>query len=218
MDQRALLDGLVMYLCFIPILTFHEWAHAWTAWKCGDDTARLQGRVSLNPIVHIDPIGTVALPALAIFLAASGSGLSSFIIGWGKPVPVNIFNLRHPRRDDTLVAMAGPAMNVVLAFGLLALGKVGQMLGVPMMLDICLQVALLSLFLCFFNLLPIPPLDGSHVVKNLVGMSHETYWRLCQFGFIVVILAIQVSSVRWVLGWATFGSLKMLGLLVGLQV
>lgn len=218
MDQRALLDGLVMYLCFIPILTFHEWAHAWTAWKCGDDTARSQGRVSLNPLVHIDPIGTIALPALAIFLAASGSGLSSFIIGWGKPVPVNVVNLRQPRRDDTLVAMAGPAMNVVVAFGLLAFGKVGQMLGVPMVLEICLQVALLSLFLCFFNLLPIPPLDGSHLVKNLIGMSYETYWRLCQFGFLVVILAIQVSYVRWALSWATFGSLKILGLMVGLQV
>src|SRR6266567_3481071 len=115
MDQKALFDGLVTYVCFIPILTFHEFAHAWVASKCGDDTARLQGRVSLNPLVHIDPIGTVVLPLVAVFLGASGSGLGRFIIGWGKPVPVNIANLRHRRRDDTLVALAGPAINVLLA-------------------------------------------------------------------------------------------------------
>ena len=193
MDQKALFDGLVMYLCFIPILTFHEWAHAWVAWKCGDDTARLQGRVSLNPIVHIDPIGTVALPLVAVFLGASGSGLSRFIIGWGKPVPVNLYNLRHPRRDDTLVALAGPAMNVVLAFVVLGLGKLGALAGSRLAVEMSVQLAQISLFLCFFNLLPIPPLDGSHVVKNFIGMKDETYWRLCQFGFIAVILVIQIE-------------------------
>src|ERR1035437_3089158 len=84
MDNIA--DGLIMYLMLVSLLTFHEFAHAWTAWKCGDDTARLQGRLSLNPLVHIDPIGTVLLPMLMIFLPAS---LGRFIIGWAKPVPFN---------------------------------------------------------------------------------------------------------------------------------
>ncbi|MBI2926780.1 MAG: site-2 protease family protein [Verrucomicrobia bacterium] len=218
MDQKALFDGLVMYLCFIPILTFHEWAHAWVAWKCGDDTARLQGRVSLNPIVHIDPIGTIALPLLAVFLGASGSGLGRFIIGWGKPVPVNLYNLRHPRRDDTLVALAGPAMNVVLAFVVLGLGKLGALAGSRIAVEMSVQLAQISLFLCFFNLLPIPPLDGSHVVKNFIGMKDETYWRLCQFGFIAVILVIQIEFVRQALVLATLGTLVLMGLTVGLRL
>ncbi len=218
MDQKALFDGLVMYLCFIPILTFHEWAHAWVAWKCGDDTARLQGRVSLNPIVHIDPIGTILLPLLAIFLGASGSGLSRFIIGWGKPVPVNLYNLRHPRRDDTLVALAGPAMNVVLAFVVLGLGKLGALAGSRLTVEMSVQLAQISLFLCFFNLLPIPPLDGSHVVKNFIGMKDETYWRLCQFGFIAVILVIQIEFVRKALAVATVGTLLVMGWTVGLRL
>ena len=79
-------DGLIQYLMLVGLLTFHEFGHAWTAWWCGDDTARLQGRVSLNPIVHIDPIGTVLLPLMMIFLP---SGASLFMIGWAKPVPVN---------------------------------------------------------------------------------------------------------------------------------
>jgi Zn-dependent protease len=203
MDQKALIDGLITYLCFIPILTFHEWAHAWVAWKCGDDTARLQGRVSLNPVVHIDPIGTIVLPLLAVFLGAAGSGAASFIIGWGKPVPVNIGNLRHPRRDDTLIALAGPAMNVVLAFAAVVLAKGGTLAQWPLVSDAGLLMAQLSLYLCFFNLLPIPPLDGSHVLRNFTNMSFETYLRLCQFGFIVVIVVIQFQAVRQLLATLT---------------
>ena len=110
-------DGLIQYLMLVALLTFHEFGHAWTAMKCGDDTARLQGRVSLNPVVHIDPIGTVLLPLLMIFMPGAGR----FLIGWAKPVPVNPYNLNQPRRDDILVTMAGPGMNLLLAFGLVAL-------------------------------------------------------------------------------------------------
>src|SRR4051812_21352195 len=114
MDAKLLLEGLLMYLCFIPVLTFHEFAHAWVASKCGDDTAKRLGRVSINPIVHMELIGTVVLPLLAIYLQMSGSFLGGLIIGWGKPVPFDPSNLRNPRRDDTLIALAGPAMNLVL--------------------------------------------------------------------------------------------------------
>ncbi len=203
MTQSAIFDGLLTYLFFIPLLTFHEWAHAWVAWKCGDDTAYNQGRVTLNPAAHMELIGTVVLPLLGIFLSLSNSALAGFIIGWGRPVPVNISNLRHPRRDDTLVALAGPAINVVLAFALLALVKVSAFTGVEMFAEIGIKMAILSLFLCFFNLLPIPPLDGSHVLKNAIGMSHETYWKLCQYGFIIVIVAINIPGVREVVATAT---------------
>ncbi|MBI5772437.1 MAG: site-2 protease family protein [Verrucomicrobia bacterium] len=216
MSEKALIDGLITYLCFIPILTFHEFAHAWVAWKCGDDTARAQGRCSLNPVVHMDMIGTIVLPLLAISLAASGSGLAGFIIGWGKPVPVNLNNLRHVRRDDTLVALAGPAMNVLLALVLVLVAKLSVLAEVKVLIDPCLLVAKLSLFLCFFNLLPIPPLDGSHVVKNAINMSHETYWKLCQYGFIMVIVAINIPGVSRAVAVATFGAFRFMAGMFGL--
>jgi Zn-dependent protease len=206
MDERVLVDGLISYVCFLPILTFHEFAHAWVAWKCGDDTARLQGRVSLNPTVHIDLIGTIVLPLLAVALSAGGSALAGFIIGWGKPVPVNINQLRHRRRDDTLVALAGPAMNILLAIVILAAAKVGAVAGIPMVAAMGQRLAVLSLFLCFFNLLPVPPLDGSHVVKNAIGMSDETYWRLCQFGFVAVIIVVQIPFVWRLVESATYST------------
>jgi Zn-dependent protease len=216
MSQSALLDGLTGYLCLLVLLTFHEFAHAWTAWKCGDDTARQQGRISLNPIVHMDLVGTVILPLLVVFLSASGSGLGRFIIGWGKPVPVNMSNLRHPRRDDTLVALAGPAMNLLLAVGIMAFAKLGLAIRYPILVDASLQMIYISLILCFFNLLPVPPLDGSHVVKNAIGMSNELYWRLCQYGFIVVILIIQIPQVRWLIGAATGGTFQLIARLYGI--
>lgn len=203
MTQSAIIEGLLTYLCFIPLLTFHEWAHAWVAWKCGDDTAYHQGRVTLNPVAHMELLGTVILPLVGIFLSLSSSALAGFIIGWGRPVPVNISNLRNPRRDDTLVALAGPAINVLLAFALLALAKIGAMTGVNQLGDVFIRMAILSLFLCFFNLLPIPPLDGSHVLKNLIGMSYETYWKLCQYGFLAVIIAINIPAVRGIVVGAT---------------
>ena len=168
MSERALLEGLKSYVCALVVITLHEFGHAWMAWKRGDDTARLLGRVTLNPIAHIDLLGTVILPLLAIVLSASGSGLGSFIIGWGKPVPVNPSQLKIPRLDDVAVAMAGPAMNVVLAIVVMGIARLGYQMNQEWLVDMGLRLAMISMFLCFFNLLPIPPLDGSHVVKNLI--------------------------------------------------
>ena len=204
MDQHVA-DGLIQYLMLLALLTFHEFGHAWTAWKCGDDTARLQGRVSLNPVVHIDPIGTVLLPLLMIFMPGAGR----FLIGWAKPVPVNPRNLNQPNRDDILVTMAGPAMNLILAVCLVGLAKVGQLFHGAEMADYCVQAAYLSLILCFFNLIPIPPLDGSHVLRVVTGMSHETYSNFAQFGFIIVIIVLQIQPVRWALSTVTYGTLDL---------
>ena len=206
MDQNAIADGLIQYLILVALLTFHEFGHAWTAWKCGDDTARQEGRVSLNPLVHIDPIGTVALPLLMIFLPGAGR----FLIGWAKPVPVNPYNLNQPKRDDILVTMAGPGMNLLLAIGLVALARVGVALHSEQMMIICLQAAGLSLLLCFFNLIPVPPLDGSHVLRVVTGMSHETYANFARFGFIIIIGLLQVPPVRNTLGAVTYDTLSAL--------
>lgn len=223
MDVSLLLNGLLFYLCFIPVLTFHEFAHAWVAMKCGDDTAKNLGRVSLNPIVHMELIGTVVLPLLAIYLQMSNSALAGFIIGWGKPVPVDPSNLRHPRRDDTLIALAGPAINVLLAFLMMGLAKIGVLLKVggaiqlgDILVTMSLMLVTVNLVLAFFNMLPIPPLDGSHVLKNAINMSYETYWRLTQYGFIAIIVAINIPFVGQLLSSATHGATRLFARLYGL--
>ena len=207
MDSNVIADGLISYLMLVGLLTFHEFGHAWTAWKCGDDTARLQGRVSLNPVVHIDPIGTVALPLLMIFLPFS---VSRFMIGWAKPVPVNPYNLNSPMRDDILVTLAGPGMNLLLAVVLVGLTKVGQVIHSPPMAQLSWEAAQLSLLLCFFNLIPVPPLDGSQVLRVVTGMTHDAYAQFSRFGFILVILVLQIKAVRLLLSAAVQGTSEVI--------
>jgi Zn-dependent protease len=217
MDTKVLIDELVMWLCFIPIVTFHEFAHAWTARKLGDDTAHRQGRVTLNPQSHIDPVGTLIVPAIAILLAASSSAAAGFIIGWGRSVPVNLANLRNRPRDHSLIALAGPAMNIVLALICLVLLRVFVELDMQPVAEMMKRIAVLSVFLCWFNLLPIPPLDGSHVMKYVVGMREETYMKIASFGIFILIVAIQLRPVTAFLSTMTFSTLSGLAVVVGLQ-
>jgi len=187
-------DGLIQYLMLVALQTFHEFGHAWTAMKCGDDTARLQGRVSLNPIVHIDPIGTVVMPLLMLFLPHQ---IGQFLIGGAKPVPVNPMNFRYPNRDDILVTLAGPGMNLLLAIVILGIARIVALFASGDVIVLLGQMAHLSLILCFFNLLlPIPPLDGSRILRVIIGMSYEQYSRLAQFGYIPVIILWQFPPVQ----------------------
>jgi Zn-dependent protease len=203
---------LISYLLLVALLTFHEFGHAWTAMKCGDDTARLQGRVSLNPLVHIDPIGTVLLPLFMIF---GPSGVSRFMIGWAKPVPVNPYNLRRKNLDDILVTMAGPAMNLILAVLLMAFARAGLLFHSDAAAELFVRAAQLSLLLCFFNLIPVPPLDGSHILRVATGMSWEAYANFARFGFIIVIVLLQVPLVRNALASAVEGTLLLLAKIFG---
>lgn len=206
MDTNQIADGLIQYLMLIGLLTFHEFGHAWTAWKCGDDTARLQGRVSLNPLVHIDPIGTVLLPLIMIFLPGAGR----FLIGWAKPVPVNPYNLRQKNRDDILVTLAGPGMNLILAVILIAFARIGLDFHSEAVVLLCEKAAQLSLLLCFFNLIPVPPLDGSQVMRVLTGMSYETFANFARFGFIIVIVLLNIPTVQAILRDVTLGTFEAL--------
>jgi len=203
--DNVIVNGLITYLGLVILLTFHEFGHAWVALKCGDDTAKLQGRVSLNPLVHIDPIGTVLLPLIMLF-----TPVGRFLIGWAKPVPVNLYNLRYPNRDDILVTMAGPGMNLLLAVALVALARVGVLIHVPELVDLGGSMAQLSLLLCFFNLIPIPPLDGSRVLRVLTGMSWDAYASFARFGFIAVILVLQIPLVRELLWTAVDSTFALL--------
>jgi Zn-dependent protease len=171
-------------------LTIHEAAHAWTAEQLGDPTARLLGRVSLNPLVHIDPIGTILLPLIAAY-----SGLP--IIGWAKPVPVNVSRLRRGRRDFMLVAAAGPISNLLqavaaaIAFRILTAGADGGGLAA----QVCGAIVVINLLLAFFNLIPVPPLDGGNVLAGLLPESAEPVFHfLRQYGFIVL-YALMLSGV-----------------------
>ena len=212
MDSNQIADGLIQYLMLVALLTFHEYGHAWTAWKCGDDTARLQGRVSLNPVVHIDPIGTVFLPLFQIFMPSVGG----FFVGWAKPVPVNPYNLNHPKRDDILVTLAGPGMNLVLAVGLVAAARISMMFHADeTVVHFLMGVAGMSLMLCFFNLIPVPPLDGSQIMRVVTGMSHEAYANFARFGFIIVIVVINIPPVQMVLGLARNLTLNLLARIFG---
>jgi len=169
-------------------LTFHEMAHAWTADRLGDPTARLLGRVSFNPIVHADPIGTVLFPLLAII-----GNLP--IIGWAKPVPVIISRLRRQRRDYVLVAAAGPASNLVLAIVaavvLAALPVSPVVIGEPNVsapVAAFLSLAVrLNILLAVFNMLPIPPLDGGNVLSGLLPRRFATVLdQVRPYGFLLL--------------------------------
>ena len=176
------------------LLSFHEYAHAWMAHKCGDDTARMMGRMTINPIVHIDLLGTVFLPLMMLTLSPG-----FMLFGWAKPVPVNPSNLSNRKRDDILISMAGPAMNLILAFVLLAifrlLTELPESFSESAIVARLPDIAIISLVLCVFNLMPIPPLDGSHVMRHVVGMSEETYRNIASYGMIILIIVINIPYV-----------------------
>ena len=161
-------------------LTIHEAAHAWTADRLGDPTARVLGRVSLNPLVHIDPIGTVLLPIIAAV-----SHLP--IIGWAKPVPVSMRNLRDPRRDFMMVAAAGPISNLLQALVAAVLFRAAGA-GIPGWVAGVLTLAVeINLLLAFFNLIPVPPLDGGNVLLGLLPpRAAAMYAQVRQYGFILL--------------------------------
>jgi len=180
---------LIGFAIVIVALTIHEAAHAWTADRLGDPTARLLGRVSLNPLVHIDPIGTILLPLLAIF-----SGLP--ILGWAKPVPVNVSRLRHHRRDFMIVAAAGPISNLLQAFVIAGVFRTLYDPSASDLLPAILKDAVsTNLVLAFFNLIPIPPLDGGNVLAGLVPESAaRVIDQVRQFGFIAL-YALMLSGI-----------------------
>lgn len=171
-------------------LTVHEWAHAWSADRLGDPTARILGRVSFNPIVHIDPIGTIVLPLVAAVT-------TGFVFGWAKPVPVNISRLGSPKRDFMIVAAAGPASNLVMAAAAAvvfrAVGGV-EAIGEPGIRALYLFVSI-NVSLAVFNMLPVPPLDGGNVLSGLLPDRFAPLINgLRQYGFIIL-LALMVSGV-----------------------
>jgi Zn-dependent protease len=193
----------LIFLAFIVLLfslTVHEAAHAWTANRLGDPTARLLGRISLNPIVHADPIGTILFPIIALV-----SGVP--VIGWAKPVPVNVARLRNGRRDYVFVAAAGPLSNLLLAVvasagaSLLAsgpapLGDAGVSRPLTEMLSMALQ---LNVLLAVFNMIPVPPLDGGNVLSGLLPVSGaRAIDALRPYGFLLIYAIVLTPAFDYI--------------------
>jgi Zn-dependent protease len=178
-------EVLIPFVGLIISLTVHEAAHAWTANWLGDPTARLLGRLSLNPAVHVDPIGTIVFPLIAIITGVP-------LIGWAKPVPVDMRNLRHPRRDFAIVALAGPVSNLLMAAGGAALfaavtgGDLGSARENVLAIGVFYFV-LVNVLLAVFNMIPIPPLDGGNVLMGILPLSMaEVVNRLRPYGFLLI--------------------------------
>ena len=180
-------DALIKFVVLLLSLTVHEAAHALTADRLGDPTARLLGRVSLNPAVHVDPIGTLLFPLIALLTHVP-------LLGWAKPVPVNITRLRgHWKRKYMLIAAAGPASNVMLAIVASLLLHVVPVTGrleaatLAPLAQFLYQAVLLNVLLAVFNMVPVPPLDGGNVLAGVLrGPIAETYERLRPYGFMIL--------------------------------
>lgn len=177
-----MLEFITGFVIFLFVLSVHECAHAWTANRCGDPTARLQGRMTLNPRTHIDPIGTILLPLSPLIFGAMGGGTGGFIsgfrfFGWARPVPVNPLNVRRWRRDNILISLAGPVSGFLIALGSAVILR-GVTLVLPynaavggVMGSTLLRLGSISVWLSLFNLIPIPPLDGYHVATQLLRID-----------------------------------------------
>lgn len=192
--------GTLMILPGIIIgLSFHEFAHAWVANKCGDPTPKYQGRITISPLAHIDPMGFIAL----VFIG----------FGWGKPVMINPNNFKKPRRDELLVALAGVTLNLLLAFlfaGVLRLLYVfapGFIITDPGMIleQIIISIVYINIVLMVFNLLPIPPLDGFNVITQIFNLRNtEFYYRVYDKGFFILMILIIFNITGKILGPAVW--------------
>lgn len=201
MPELSLIQQIAIWL--LPVLfaiTHHEAAHAFVAYLLGDTTAKSLGRLSANPIRHIDLVGTILLP-IAILLLSN----FTFIFGWAKPVPINYSRFKHPRRDSALATAAGPVANLLMAILWAICLKIGIMLH-PESSSVALFMVLtgkagiiINLFLAFLNLIPIPPLDGSRIVSSLLPPKAAiTYNKIEPYGFIILMVLMFLGILNFI--------------------
>jgi Zn-dependent protease len=222
LESGALVVAVFEFVLLLFSLSVHECAHAWTASRLGDHTARELGRVTLNPIEHIDPIGTLLFPALIVFGPLVGFNFfSGLLIGWAKPTPVLTRNFNKIVRDDNLTTLAGPVSNLLLSFiAFLVLAVIsltspdGHLLvlyvfhgslveGVPSALQaivlLCTLAIRINLSLLFFNLLPIPPLDGSHLLRNALPYNAVQFYDRIPIWVSYLLMMLVGGTLIWLL-------------------
>jgi len=188
---------LITLSIFFLAVIIHEYAHGWVAWKLGDSTAKNAGRLTLNPMAHIDAIGTIFLPMVLLITK------SPIVFGWAKPVPVDFHRLNNPKKDMVWVGLAGPAANILFAIFLSFILKMSNLTltGSPLFISTLNSVILINLVLAVFNLLPIPPLDGSRVAMGLLPRDMAIkYAKLEPYGFMIIFGLLWlgvIGSVIW---------------------
>ena len=189
--METILIFLTAVVVLTPAIVLHEFAHGWIANQLGDSTARLAGRLTLNPLKHVDPVGTVLIPGTIFLLNffRITHGLMPF--GWAKPIPVNFRALNNPKRDMIWVALAGPAVNIMLASFFSLFWKLDMSTGWRILLEYSIY---LNLYLAVFNLVPIPPLDGSRIMMGLLPRDMaRAYSQLEPFGLLIVVVLINMG-------------------------
>lgn len=188
----------------------HECSHGWVAYRCGDPTAKSAGRLTLNPLKHIDPVGTVILPGTLLILRFLG--YQTFVFGWAKPVPVNFARLRHPRRDMMIVGLAGPLTNIALAFLFSRLVFIPGVSFAHPLLGLAIYV---NLLLAVFNLVPVPPLDGSRFVMWLLpSQLARRYAMLEQYGILIIMALLYFGFLDKII----YPAVIVLGFLMGVDL
>jgi len=188
---------MILLQIFVLLLAvvIHEVAHGWVAYKCGDTTARDMGRLTLNPLPHIDPFMTIIMPILAYLTI-------EFVVGGAKPVPINPNNFRDPKRDIILVSLAGCTANFITAFFFAILIQLGIAKIMPALTMLCIYGVLINILLGVFNLIPIPPLDGSKILMSILPYKQMiTYLKFERFGFILIILFIYSGLFRLIVSY-----------------
>ena len=217
MNELTLIQRIAVWI--LPVIfaiTVHEVAHGWVAKKFGDNTAFNQGRLTLNPIKHIDWLGTIVVPGLLLI------SFTGFIFGWAKPVPVDARNFKNPRKAMAIVAMAGPLANLLMAIGWALLVRIGVMvqqiesISLPLIYSGVAGITI-NLVLGLINLLPIPPLDGSRIVTGLLPSRLAwQYNRLERFGFIILLALLMTGGLGYILAYPMYYAQQMFFTLAGL--
>lgn len=216
MDELSLVQRIVVWIMpVIFAITGHEVAHGWMAKQFGDRTAEQQGRLTLNPLKHIDPLGTIIIPGLLLIT------FTGFIFGWAKPVPVDARNFKNPRKAMMFVALAGPLSNLLMAIAWALLARFGVMLelefiSMPLIYSGVAGITI-NLVLAMINLLPIPPLDGSRVVAGLL----PNYWawrynQLERYGFIILIVLLATNILSYLLAYPMYYAQQLFFSLAGM--
>ncbi len=199
MDELGLIQKIIVWsLPVIFAITVHEVAHGWVAKKLGDSTADKLGRLTLNPLKHIDLMGTLIVPGLMLTF-------TGFVFGWAKPVPVNMMNLGKPRRDMAIVALAGPVSNFLMALGWALFIRIAIAIDIAevsvYMLYVGIAGIMINLVLALLNLLPIPPLDGSRIMAWLLPDALARYYVLLEkYGFYILVIMMMTESLGTILG------------------
>lgn len=204
------LDKLYVFLLLIPLVTIHELAHAFVATLMGDSTPKEEGRLTFNPLAHMDLFGTLIIPAINIFVLPGGFGF----FAWGRPVPTDPHQLKNPRVQGILIALAGPLANVVVAFLLLVVARLviphAHKLG-----ELFATLVLASIFLSVFHLLPIMPFDGWTIIKNIFKISDQWERQMGLFWFIAILIFLNLPPVYHFLEFSAYQLFILLNHLSG---